>query len=254
MFLPRAGHLAAVLRAQAVRGRQFAAAGKKGAWSGRILQVEEERERRGADPAVHTGGDQKGADFRGEKQPPVVLGKIQREPSWSALSKIHLDDAKGPLPAGDRSVVGIPKFGPDEGQVAGLMGGFGPAGEGSFLSRGQVLDVQIDSGATEARLEPGLDGPGHGGIHNGEQDPAVGLTRERPAYLGVGRKNGLRVSGFGLIELYSDGCIEGVSVELICQLLGIFMASFRNNLLPGGAPATHENFGTRTKRGAGEGD
>ena len=92
-------------------------------------------------------------------------------PRSSYISKtsdqVHFYDPKGALSRGDRAVVGVPNFGPDEGQVAGLVGGLGQAGKRAFLGWGQVLDVQIDGGATEARVKPGHDGPGHGGVHAG---------------------------------------------------------------------------------------
>jgi len=83
-------------------------------------------------------------------------------PRSSYISKtsdqVHFYDPKGALSRGDRAVVGVPNFGPDEGQVAGLVGGLGQAGKRAFLGWGQVLDVQIDGGATEARVKPGHDG------------------------------------------------------------------------------------------------
>jgi hypothetical protein len=56
----------------------------------------------------------------------------------------HFYDSKGALSRGDRAVVGVPNFGPDEGQVTGLVGGLGQAGKRAFLGRGQVLDVQVE--------------------------------------------------------------------------------------------------------------
>ena len=116
-------------------------------------------------------------------------------------------------------MLGILDIGPDEGQMASLVGGLGPAGKGPFLSRGQVLNVQVDRGATEALFQQGLNGPGHGSVHDGKQHPAVGLGRERPANLGAGGQDGLRPPFFGLFELYADGGVEDVPVELIPQVL-----------------------------------
>ena len=82
-------------------------------------------------------------------------------------SPIHFNDAKGALSGGDRAVVGVPNIGSDEGQVAGLVGGFGPAGIRAFPGRSQVLDIQIDRGAAQALFQQGLYRPSHGGVHAG---------------------------------------------------------------------------------------
>ena len=121
---------------------------------------------------------------------PKTPAEIMEDPTNTFIIKtsspIHFNDAKGALSGGDRAVVGVPNIGSDEGQVAGLVGGFGPAGIRAFPGRSQVLDIQIDRGAAQALFQQGLYRPGHGGVHDGEEDSAVGLIRERPADLGVG--------------------------------------------------------------------
>jgi hypothetical protein len=76
-------------------------------------------------------------------------------PRSSYVSKtsdqVHFYDPKGALSGGDRTVVGVPNFGPDEGQVAGLVGGLGQAGKRAFLGWGQVLKVR----SMVVQLKPG---------------------------------------------------------------------------------------------------